>query len=143
MPPFVVIHPKYRGSRPSLSGTKAIHYLNTLGFDNASPASKPTHLPIWQLSVCGSQVHSTPALASAHTLPDSLSPALKPTSLVHSLYNISGSLTPYCQFVKRGIDGVHHVVGAKYLQSYINEYEFRYNHRKDEKPMFLTVLERI
>ena len=45
--------------------------------------------------------------------------------------------------LKRGINGVYHAVSQKYLQSYINEYAFRYNHRKDEKPMFLTVLERV
>ena len=45
--------------------------------------------------------------------------------------------------LKRGINGVYHAVSVKHLQGYINEYSFRYNHRKDEKPMFLTVLERI
>lgn len=41
---------------------------------------------------------------------------------------------------KRGIDGVHHVVGAEYLQSYMNEYAWRWNHRDDARPMFLTLL---
>jgi len=45
--------------------------------------------------------------------------------------------------LKRGINGVYHAVSLTQLQGYINEYSFRYNHRKDEKPMFLTVLERI
>ena len=45
--------------------------------------------------------------------------------------------------LKRGISGVYHAVSVKYLQNYINEYAFRYNHRKDEKSMFLTVLERV
>ena len=49
----------------------------------------------------------------------------------------------FWSLLKRGIGGVYHSVSEKYLQSYINEYGFRYNHRKDEKPMFLTVLERI
>src|SRR3990170_7365217 len=31
--------------------------------------------------------------------------------------------------VKNGIRGVYHSVSAKYLQSYLNEYSFRYNHR--------------
>ena len=43
----------------------------------------------------------------------------------------------------RGIGGVYHAVSEKYLQTYINEYSFRYNHRNDEKSMFLTVLEKI
>ena len=38
--------------------------------------------------------------------------------------------------MKNGIRGVYHSVGAKYLQSYVNEYVFRYNHRRDETPMF-------
>ena len=45
--------------------------------------------------------------------------------------------------LKRGINGVYHAVSVKHLQGYINEYSFRYNHRKDDKPMFLTVLEKI
>jgi len=40
-------------------------------------------------------------------------------------------------------DGVHHVVGAKYLQDYINAYAFRWNHRNDDKPMFLQILSRL
>lgn len=41
------------------------------------------------------------------------------------------------------LSGVYHAVSPKYLQSYLNEYEFRYNHRNDEQPMFLTVLNQI
>ena len=33
--------------------------------------------------------------------------------------------------LERGIGGVYHAVSEKYLQSYINEYGLRYNHRKD------------
>lgn len=45
--------------------------------------------------------------------------------------------------IKRGIDGVNHSVSPLYLQSYLDSYVFRYNHRKDETPMFLTLLEQI
>jgi transposase-like protein/ribosomal protein L24E len=31
--------------------------------------------------------------------------------------------------VKRSIDGTHHSVSPKYLQSYVDEFSFRYNHR--------------
>lgn len=55
----------------------------------------------------------------------------------------TNTIEGFWSLVKRGIDGTHHVVGAKYLQDYINAYSFRWNHRKDEKPMFLTVLEKI
>jgi len=37
---------------------------------------------------------------------------------------------------KRGISGVYHHVSPKYLGSYVNEYAFRLNHRRDGKPMF-------
>ena len=49
----------------------------------------------------------------------------------------------FWSLLKRGIAGVYHSVSAKHLQSYLNEYAFRYNHRKDEQPMFLTMLSRV
>lgn len=53
--------------------------------------------------------------------------------------NIEG----FWSLVKRGIDGVYYKVNREYLQSYLNEYAFRYNRRKDEKPMFWAFLERL
>lgn len=44
---------------------------------------------------------------------------------------------------KNGIRGVFHSVSPKYLQNYLNEYAFRYNHRSDETPMFITFLHRM
>lgn len=44
---------------------------------------------------------------------------------------------------KRGISGVYHHVSAKYLQSYLDEYAFRYNHRKSQTPMFRLFLRRM
>lgn len=44
---------------------------------------------------------------------------------------------------KNGIRGVFHSVSPKYLQNYLNEYAFRYNHRDDETPMFITFLHRM
>jgi transposase-like protein len=38
--------------------------------------------------------------------------------------------------VKRGITGTHHAVSPKWLQGYVNEYVWRYNHRGDGRPMF-------
>ena len=37
---------------------------------------------------------------------------------------------------KRGIDGVHHAVSPKYLQSYLDSYVYRFNHRHDSAPLF-------
>ena len=45
--------------------------------------------------------------------------------------------------IKRGIDGVNHSVSPLYLQSYLDSYVFRYNHRKDEQPMFESLLNRV
>jgi transposase len=42
--------------------------------------------------------------------------------------------------VKRSIAGTHQAVSAKWLQGYLNEYAWRYNHRDDGQAMFLTLL---
>jgi transposase len=55
----------------------------------------------------------------------------------------TNSIEGFWSLVKRGISGVYHAVSPKYLQSYVNEYSFRYNHRKDEMPMFQSVLNQI
>ena len=55
----------------------------------------------------------------------------------------TNTIEGFWSLVKRGIDGVHHAVSAKYLQTYINSYSFRWNHRDDEKPMFLQILSRL
>jgi transposase len=41
--------------------------------------------------------------------------------------------------VKRGINGVYHSVSVKYLQSYVDEYVWRFNHRNDGRAMFFTL----
>jgi transposase len=55
----------------------------------------------------------------------------------------TNTIEGFWSLVKRGISGVYHAVSPKYLQSYVNEYSFRYNHRKDETPMFKNFLSRI
>jgi transposase len=52
----------------------------------------------------------------------------------------TNTIEGFWSLVKRGINGVYHSVSPKYLQTYVNEYGFRYNHRHDEKPMFLSFL---
>jgi transposase len=44
--------------------------------------------------------------------------------------------------LKRGISGNYHSVSKKWLQGYLNEYCWRYNHRDDERAMFGTLLVR-
>jgi transposase len=49
----------------------------------------------------------------------------------------------FWSLLKRGIGGVYHSVGQGYLQSYLNEYSFRYNRRFDTQPMFTSFLHQI
>lgn len=44
--------------------------------------------------------------------------------------------------LKNAIRGVHHGVSEKWLQGYLNEYAWRWNHRDDGRAMFLTLLQR-
>jgi transposase-like protein len=46
----------------------------------------------------------------------------------------------FWSLVKRGIGGTHHAVSAKYLQGYLNEYVWRYNHRDDGRAQFASLL---
>ena len=45
--------------------------------------------------------------------------------------------------LKNGIRGVYHSVSERYLQSYLDEYAWRYNHRDDATPMFWTILDQV
>jgi transposase len=52
----------------------------------------------------------------------------------------TNAIEGFWSLLKRGISGVYHSIGSHYVQSYCNEYAFRYNHRDDETPMFKTFL---
>jgi transposase len=41
---------------------------------------------------------------------------------------------------KRGISGVYHSISHKWLQGYLNEYAWRYNHRQQSSAMFRVIL---
>lgn len=45
--------------------------------------------------------------------------------------------------LKNGIRGVYHSVSSKYLQSYLDEYAFRYNARSSPTPLFWLILDRV
>src|SRR5215213_4453532 len=49
----------------------------------------------------------------------------------------------FWSLVKNGIRGVNHSVSAKYLQTYLDEYSFRYNRRHDVTPMFESILKQV
>jgi transposase len=55
----------------------------------------------------------------------------------------TNTIEGFWSLLKRGISGVYHSVSAKYLQDYLNEYAYRYNHREDAKPMFLGLIESV
>jgi transposase-like protein len=55
----------------------------------------------------------------------------------------TNTIEGFWSLLKRGIGGVYHSVGRDHLQSYLNEYTFRYNHRSDEAPMFQTMLRQV
>ena len=55
----------------------------------------------------------------------------------------TNTIEGFWSLVKRGIGGVYHSVSRKYLQSYLDEYAFRYNRRFSEEPMFVSLLDQI
>lgn len=55
----------------------------------------------------------------------------------------TNTIEGFWSLLKRSIGGAHHAVSAKYLPTYLNEYAFRYNHRDDSDPMFVTMLGRV
>lgn len=66
------------------------------------------------------------------------------SSKVYVVGNVhTNTVDGFWSLLKRGINGIYHSVSNKYLQSYLNEYIFLYNHRNDEAPMFQTFLAQI
>jgi transposase-like protein len=52
----------------------------------------------------------------------------------------TNTIEGFWSLVKRGISGTHHAVSPKWLQGYLNEYVWRYNHRDDRRAMFALLL---
>ena len=55
----------------------------------------------------------------------------------------TNTIEGFWSLVKRGIGGVYHSVSAKYLQSYLDEYSFRYNRRDSGNLIFSSILQRV
>lgn len=55
----------------------------------------------------------------------------------------TNSIEGFWSLVKRGIGGVYHSVSRKYLQSYLDEFAWRFNRRLAEEPMFVSLLDEI
>jgi transposase len=49
----------------------------------------------------------------------------------------------FWSLIKRGIGGVYHSVSQKYLQSYLDEYSFRYNRRDQGNLVFKSILAKV
>jgi transposase-like protein len=45
--------------------------------------------------------------------------------------------------LKRSIHGTYHAVSPKYLQLYVDEFSYRYNHRSSLEPLFSLLLSRV
>jgi len=45
--------------------------------------------------------------------------------------------------LKRSIHGTYHSLSAKHLQNYVNEFVFRYNHRRSNQHIFISLMEKV
>lgn len=55
----------------------------------------------------------------------------------------TNSVEGFWSLIKRGIGGVYHSVSQKYLQSYLDEYSFRYNRRDQGNLVFKSILAQV
>jgi transposase len=55
----------------------------------------------------------------------------------------TNSIEGFWSLIKRGIGGVYHAVSQKYLQSYLDEYSWRYNRRGQGNLIFKSILEQV
>jgi transposase len=55
----------------------------------------------------------------------------------------TNTIEGFWSLVKRGLGGVYHSVSKKYLQTYLDEYSFRYNRRNSGEPMFVSLREQV
>lgn len=55
----------------------------------------------------------------------------------------TNSVEGFWSLVKRGIGEVYHSVSSEYLQTYLDEYTFRFNRRHEGNQQFNAILERV
>ena len=55
----------------------------------------------------------------------------------------TNSVEGFWSLIKRGIGGVYHSVSKKYLQTYLDEYSWRYNRRDQGNLLFKVLLEQV
>lgn len=54
------------------------------------------------------------------------------------IHPLANTIEGFWGQLKRSIDGTYHCVSPKYLQSYVNEFVYRYNHRQN--PVFPVLI---
>ncbi len=52
----------------------------------------------------------------------------------------TNNLEGFWSQLKRSVNGTYHFVSPKYLQTYVNEFAYRYNRRNQTNPLFSSVL---
>jgi hypothetical protein len=52
----------------------------------------------------------------------------------------TNSVEGFWSLFKRGLIGSFHTVSVKHLGRYLNEFEFRFNHRKNEELFAMTII---
>lgn len=66
------------------------------------------------------------------------------TAKIHVEGNVhTNTVEGFFGMFKTSVKGVYKAVSARYLQNYLDEYAWRYNHRFDERPMFWTILDAV
>jgi transposase-like protein len=55
----------------------------------------------------------------------------------------TNTIEGFWSLVKRGLAGTYHNVSHEYLQSYLDEYVFRFNRRDGREPIFWAILDRV
>jgi transposase len=55
----------------------------------------------------------------------------------------TNSVEGFWSLIKRGIGGVYHSVSQKYLQTYLDEYSYRYNRRDQGNLIFKSILSEV
>ncbi len=143
---------RLRGDRGEQSKTLVVGMVERQGRIRALTAvnaSGATLLPIVKEHVLPSSTVFTDELPSYHGIPH-----MPTMGYVHRRINHrekvyvmgdihTNTVEGFWSLVKRGIAGVYHSVGSGYLQTYLNEYSFRYNRRFDTQPMFISFLKQV
>jgi transposase len=143
--------------------------LQAKGIDTRGPASKPRHT-VFAVVERGGQVRAgVVANSRSHVLLTNLRRYVEPNSIVYTDdwrgYDRMGSkythhrinhservyvnghihtqtVEGFFSTFKNGVRGVYHSVSKKWLQGYLNEYAWRYNHRHDPVAQFRLLLKR-